>query len=230
MRLFLFDIDGTLIKSGGAGRKSLDATFKELYGLDNAMKGINPHGKTDPVIVKEIFKKKLKREPSGSETQKVFVKYLKYLEYYISKLDGYEILPGVVQFLEVLKNDSLLGLATGNIEEGAKIKLKPSGLLRYFSFGGYGSDSEVRTEIVRKAIERGKKKAIQLGKSITEIYVVGDTHHDIICARKVKAFSVAVATGVYSKEELLRHSPDFIFKDFSHTEDLVIKLGLSRLQ
>ena len=228
MRLFLFDIDGTLIKSGGAGRKSLDATFKEFYGLDNASKGIDPHGKTDPIIMREIFMKKLGRKPSDYELNKVFGRYLDYLEHFISKLDGYEVLPGVPQFLETLiKRNSLLGLATGNVERGAKIKLAPSGLLKYFSFGGYSSDSEIRTEIVRIAIERGKRKAAQMGEKVSYIYVVGDTHHDIICAKEVNAISVAVATGVYSEEKLLEYSPDFVFKNFSNIEELIFKLGLS---
>jgi phosphoglycolate phosphatase-like HAD superfamily hydrolase len=227
MKLFLFDIDGTLINSGGAGRKSLNATFKELYGINSATEGINPHGKTDPIIVREIFKDKLGREPSNEELKRVFERYVEYLKFFILKSDGYKVLPGVKRFLEVLsERNAILGLATGNIEEGAKIKLAPSGLLKFFSFGSYGSDSEIRKEIIRIAIERGNKRARELGGEITDIYVVGDTHHDIICAKEVNAYSVAVATGVYSEDELLSYSPDFIFKDFSSTEKLISRLNL----
>ncbi len=213
-KALLFDIDGTLIWSGYAGGKALEATFKELYGIENCMKGIKPDGMTDPQIVREIFIKNVKKEPYEEEMERVFKKYLKNLEQTVWN-QNYRVMDGIPELLKELKSRKvfLLGLATGNIYEGAKLKLMPSGLWDYFEFGGFASDSEIREEILLFAKKRAEEIVKYKGE-IEKIFVIGDTHLDIIAAKKAGFISVAVATGNFSAKELEKYLPDYVFQSF----------------
>lgn len=210
MYLFLFDVDGTLIHSGGAGKKALEEVFYELYEVENAMEGIKPDGKTDIEIIKEILMKKTGiKDPDESIINIIVNEYLSRLEKTINNPD-YRVVEGAKEFVQKIhySKRNLQGLATGNLEMGAKIKLKPSGLLKYFRFGGFGSDSQDRVEILKIAVERAQKFAEE---EIERVYVVGDTPRDIKAAKEAGFLSVAVATGNYSYNELLKHNPDFLF-------------------
>lgn len=205
MKLFLFDIDQTLINTGGAGLRALDRACRRVLGLDNAMNGISPHGKTDPAIVREILLKKLGSDKShSSELTTILDAYATFLKDEVQTSPTYRVLPGVLQLLKesVVRKDVMLGLATGNIELGARIKLDRGGLNPYFSFGGFGSDSEDRTELVRMAAEKAADKN---GGSIlpSNIFVIGDTPLDIDAGNRAGFKTIGVGTGSYSAEQLL---------------------------
>ena len=215
-KLLLFDIDGTLLISGGAGNRALNRALQRQYGISRAMESILPDGKTDPAIIREIFKKNLQREPKIEEIEKLCRMYLQYLQKEIQVSPGYKLLPGVLALLEKAERrpDLLMGLLTGNLKQGAELKLGRSQLNRFFLFGGFGSDSEDRGEIARVAVLRGRKYAGEWISS-DRIFIIGDTFYDIQCARTVKAKAIAVATGSTSLKELTSYQPDYVMEDFS---------------
>ncbi|HOP32663.1 MAG TPA: HAD family hydrolase [Candidatus Hydrothermia bacterium] len=208
MLLLLFDIDGTLINSGGAGAAALNRAFKSRYNVDDAMAAVDPHGQTDMVIVEEIFLKKLKKTPSTEEIKEILDLYVGYLREEVNRAERYVVLPYVRETLDFLlkENEFVLGLATGNVEEGARIKLERGDLNKYFPFGGFGSDSRVRSEIVRKAVERGGNYS---KKKPDEVYVIGDTPLDIEAGKKASCKTIGIATSIYSVEELKKCKPDY---------------------
>jgi len=205
VKVLLFDIDQTLINTGGAGLRGLDRACLKLFGLQNAMEGISPHGKTDPAIVREILRRKLGSEtPTNTDIASILDSYTSFLKEEVHTSATYRVLPGVQTLLDQLaaRGDVLVGLATGNIELGARIKLERGGLNPYFSFGGFGSDAEDRTELVRKAAEKAAHKN---GGFIapSNIFVIGDTPLDIDAGNRAGFKTVGVATGSYSVEQLL---------------------------
>lgn len=218
--MVLFDIDGTLIYSGGAGIRSIEKSFSKLYGLENAMKNISPDGKTDPLIIEEVFLDKLNRKPSIDEIERVLSVYLENLENEIYN-EKYKVFEGAIDFLEWAQSTKkfLIGLATGNLEEGAKIKLKPSGLLKYFEFGGYASDSPERSEILKIAYERGNQIAMRKNFKIKEVFVIGDTPRDILAAKKAGFLSIGMALFNHSKEELIRAGANYTFESYAELKE-----------
>ncbi len=214
--MLLFDVDATLILTGGAGLRALNRAFERLFGVDSAMNDIAPHGKTDPAIVREIFHKKLNTpDLVDSEIARVLEHYVAFLREEVETTDKYEILPGILDVLAETsaRSDFLLGLATGNIETGARIKLHRGDLNRFFSFGGYGSDSESRVGLVRRAAE---KAFGHHGSRIPErdIFVIGDTPRDIDAGRDAGFRTVGVATGQYSVEQLRDAGADLAIRNF----------------
>ena len=222
MKLLLFDIDQTLINTGGAGLRALDRACFQLFGVQNAMQGISPHGKTDPAIAREILRVRLERNPSelNGDIQSVLERYLFFLKDEVQTSGNYRVLPGINSLLDEVstRDDVILGLATGNVELGARIKLDRGKLNPYFGFGGFGSDSEDRTELVRKAAE---KAAVRHGGSISaaDIFVIGDTPLDIDAGKRAGFKSVGVATGSYSIEQLLDAGATFAVADFEQGHD-----------
>lgn len=221
-KVLLFDIDATLLKTGWAGFRALDRIFDELYGVPKATEGIQPAGKTDPLIMREMVEKRLPQLNPDQEIPKVVEHYTKYLAEEVEASPGFRVMPGVPELLEALSRlpHLALGLATGNLEQGAYIKLQRAGLRSYFSFGGFGSDSENRTELVLAAIRRAKDH-LKGEIPLDSIYVIGDTPRDILHGKEVGAKTVAVATGGSGTEELAKHDPDFLFEDFSSTRSVV---------
>jgi phosphoglycolate phosphatase-like HAD superfamily hydrolase len=221
-KVLLFDIDATLLLSGNAGGRALDRVFLDLYGVHGAFEHIQPHGKTDPMIFREIFKTRNPDVPPDPEMEKVTKCYLGYLKEELQDSPQYRVMPGVKPLLEALSNiqSLVLGLATGNLEPAAWLKLGRGGLDPYFQFGGFASDSEDRTELVRVAMERAGK---HLGRRVPgeDIYVIGDTPRDIRCGKQAGARTVGVATGKSGVEELSSHGPDHVFEDFSNTQEAV---------
>jgi len=218
--MLLFDIDGTLIYSGGAGTRSIEKSFKEIYGIEHAMKNILPDGKTDPLIIEEVFVKKLNKNPEKIEIENILNLYLKNLQKEIYN-PNYRVFDGVKEFLEWAekKGKFLMGLATGNLEKGAKIKLKPSSLLKYFKFGGYASDSWKRSEILKKAYQKGILIAEKENSKIKEVFVIGDTPRDIIAAKEAGFKSVGMALYNFSEEDLIKAGADHVFKNYSELKD-----------
>jgi phosphoglycolate phosphatase-like HAD superfamily hydrolase len=224
MKLLLFDIDGTILLSGGAATRAANRAFKKIYGIPNVMDGIKPDGKTDPIILREMFHKGLERDFLPEEAIRVFKEYLLFLREEIVDSEGFRIMPGIPEVLKALskREGVIMGIATGNIEEGAWIKLSHAGLESYFKFGGFGSDSEDRGQLIRTAIERGKAIVKHNGE-FERVFVIGDTPFDIVHGREAGAKTVAVATGSYSAHDLYMYDPDHLFEDLSDV-DSVLKI------
>ena len=218
-KLLLFDIDGTLLITGGAGRIALEKAFYNFFGIANAWGDLIPDGKTDPLILDEIGARTLNRKLTQEEHSKMHDLYHHYFRDEFEKVTRFEIMPAILELIPKLhKSDKfVLGVATGNYEEAAWLKLKRANLHNFFSFGGFGSDAHCRTEVTAKAIERAKQKSgIHFEKE--NIFVIGDTIFDIRAAKNLKVNSVAVATGHTKKETLLNENPDCLINNFLETE------------
>lgn len=219
-KVILFDIDGTLIDSGGASRKSLNKVFQRMFGVKDAFASIIMAGKTDIQIIKEGLSVNGLGAGCGMVSS-IVAEYVRNLGIEIDN-DERHAKPGVFELLNALEEKGLclLGLLTGNIEEGARIKLGAFGLNRYFPTGAYGSDHEDRQSLLPIAIERFRKL---IGTDIryTDCTVIGDTPEDIKCAKHFGARAVAVSTGRYSYESLLCEDADLVFRDLSEALPLI---------
>ncbi|MFC1850322.1 HAD family hydrolase [candidate division CSSED10-310 bacterium] len=219
VKLLLFDIDGTLISSGGAGTTSMTKAFHELFLIPDGFRSVSMAGNTDPLILQEALSKHgLKK--SVEKIKQFQSLYFALLQKEIEKpCPGKRIMPGIVQILENLQNNSsvVCGLLTGNWRGGAMIKLSYFKLASYFSLGAFADDSPHRQNLVPFAMKRVKS---MIGQDIVpeNIYVIGDTPLDIACATPHAVKTIAVATGSYSLEQLLPHKPDLHFPDFSKYE------------
>lgn len=221
----LFDIDGTILLTDGAGREALRAALIEVYGTAGPLDGYDFHGKTDPQIVLELM------GGAGFEPGVIRSRLPRLWPVYLGRLRGeleerrrsgrIRLLPGVAQLLEALERRPgvLLGLLTGNIEEGARLKLRAAGIGSRFAVGAFGSDSEVRAEIARVALQRIGARAGRVAAG--SVVVVGDTPEDIACARAVRARAVAVATGRHAVAELEAAGADAVFRDLGDTQRVV---------
>src|SRR4030043_629027 len=213
MHLILFDIDGTLIDSGGAGTRSLNLAFEKMFSIGNAFNGISMAGKTDTQIMKEGL---LKHGISTDGNLGAVIKsYLKHLQKEIDN-DRKHVKPGINEILEKLSliRDAALGLLTGNLESGARIKLEPFKLNRYFPAGAFGSDDEDRNNLLPVAINRFEE-LFQKKIDIDECVIVGDTPRDVECAHIYGALCIGVATGPYPIEALIDAGADYVFEDLS---------------
>ncbi|RLG09832.1 HAD family hydrolase [Candidatus Pacearchaeota archaeon] len=208
MKVFLlFDIDGTLINTGGAGLRSLKRAFKDLYNKDNAHEGIRTHGNTDIEIIKMIFKKHIGINPPQEKVKEAIEKYVYYLKEEVWKSKNFIVYDGIKEFLENKPSWAICGLGTGNVKEGAKIKLERVNLWKYFKFGGFGDDGKTRVELLTKAYQRGVKL---FGKP-NKVVVIGDTPKDVIAGKKLGFKVIGLSQTIYSKEDLLKYGADFVF-------------------
>jgi phosphoglycolate phosphatase-like HAD superfamily hydrolase len=222
MNILLFDIDGTLLLSGGAGNRSMERVFSGLYGIQHATWGRDFSGMSDPAILWDLFFHFRQRACTEEQLEDMTEAYLRFLGEEVESSSGFRVLPGVAELIGRLsqREDALLGIATGNLEGGARLKLKRAGLLSYFRFGAYGSDSEDRRVIVALAIQRAQD-LIGGGSDRHLVFVIGDTPLDIAAGKAVGSLTVAVASGTKSLEELRSHQPTYLFPDFSHPEDFL---------
>jgi phosphoglycolate phosphatase len=219
MRLVLFDIDGTLIDSGGAGVRSLDLALKDLFSIENGFHGISMAGKTDTQIIKEGI---MKHGISANGTIDAVIKaYLNYLRIEINN-DRKHVKPGIYEVLEELNplQDLGLGLLTGNIEEGARIKLEPFRLNEYFPAGAFGNDDEDRNNLLPIAVKRFEE-LFQQKIEADNCIIVGDTPRDVECAHIYGAMCIAVATGPYSYDDLIEAGADYVVQDLSDRNTLL---------
>jgi phosphoglycolate phosphatase-like HAD superfamily hydrolase len=222
-KIILFDIDGTLLLTGGAGKRAFNQIFAELYGVDAAWRDIHPDGRTDPCLMREVFEKCLGRGPRPEEMDRLREAYTAVMGQTLKEAENFRLMPGVVELLEKISQRGLglVGLATGNFEATAYLKLERGGLRDYFSFGGFGSDFEDRLKLTKRAVELGMQK---LGHWVEpeEILLVGDTVHDIRCGKLLGLTTIAVATGSTSQETLASLRPDFLLKDLTPTEEALL--------
>jgi phosphoglycolate phosphatase len=221
-RLVLFDIDGTLIDTGGAGMRALDRVFHELHGIPQAFAGYSFSGKVDLRILKDAFETHWQRDPLPAEIDAVRTGYLQRLDEELARTpELYRIMPGVIELLEALRaHDIAIGLATGNLKEGAMRKLCVGNLQDYFPFGGFGSDHEHRGELTRIGILRARQQT-GLDFASKDIFVIGDSPLDVRAARYNDATAIAVLTGWDPPEKLQEEQPDYLFDDLSDTETLL---------
>jgi phosphoglycolate phosphatase-like HAD superfamily hydrolase len=212
-RVHLFDVDGTLVRSGGAGIRALGRAFEELYGAQKAMEGVALHGRTDYAICREAFTRALGRtEVSRPEIARLLEAYVCHLEREVRTSSTFEVLPGAVALLEELAaRGDLLGLATGNIERGARLKIARGDLNRFFGFGGFGEDAEDRAELVRRARSRAEGLLREDGGDL-RVYVIGDTELDVRAAQAAGCIAVAVATGLSDEASLRRSGARYVFR------------------
>jgi phosphoglycolate phosphatase len=197
----LFDVDETLVHTGGSGARSWMAAFDKLYGIPADIGEHSSAGETDPQVARATFRGVLNRDPASDELGKLYAEYLLHLSDDIAKSPGYRVLPSVEQTLmRLLQSGVMLGLVSGAMEGAARTKLMPANLNRFFVFGAYGSDSPDRGELTSIAIQ----KATRLHGEVSpdRVFVVGDTPHDMEATKAAGAVSVGVATGHYSTHEL----------------------------
>ncbi len=218
MQLILFDIDGTLVDSGGAGVRSLDHAFKEILSIENAFREISMAGKTDLQIVKEGLSAHGLCSANGL-VPRITDAYIRHLEREIQSSDKH-LKPGIIDALEAVKNRGdryQLGLLTGNLEQGARIKLSVFDLNEYFLTGAFGSDHEDRNKLLPIAIHRFNTVS---GRhfAFSDCIVIGDTPLDVMCARPYDAVCIAVATGPYGAGSLVEAGADVVVEDLSDTE------------
>ncbi|MBN2490286.1 MAG: HAD family hydrolase [Planctomycetes bacterium] len=224
-RIALFDIDGTLLLAGGAGRRALDRLFERRYGVVGAAAGIRPHGMTDPAILRQMLCGALGRSPAAGELEALALEYVELLGAEIADAPGFRLMPGLPDLLERLAAHANLhlGLATGNLARAAQLKLSRGGIDRYFAFGGFGSDAEDRSELTRIACARGRARARD---GSAPAYVIGDTVHDVRAARAAGAECLAVLTTGASPEALRQEGARRVLEDLRDTAAVLDFLGV----
>ena len=221
-RILLFDVDGTLIRSGGAGARALERAVAEAFSLGDVRAGFSFAGGTDPAIFRRLLAD-FGVEPTEGALARTFGVYLDILRDEIERAESYRVNPGVEDALESLAARDpaslAVGLGTGNVEPGARIKLARADLNRHFPFGGFGSDAEDRAELLRAGAARG---AARLGRALDacDVLVVGDTPLDVSAAHAIGARCLAVATGGGTRADLAAAGADHLVDTLSESSAL----------
>ena len=223
-RLLLWDIDGTLISTGAAGQRAIVRATAERFGGSGDLNGVEIAGRTDTGIAQQVLQKY--GAPINDESVDSFLDlYIRSLAEELPRRHG-RVLPGVLELLQraVQQPDTTLGLLTGNLERGAKLKLEHYKLWHFFAFGAFSDDHHDRNELGAFALSRAlEETGIKFAGS--QVDVIGDTGHDIACGKAFGARTVAVATGSWSREQLAKHHPDFLFDDLSNVDEVIHTLG-----
>jgi len=227
MYAVLFDIDGTLLQSGGAGHLAFAETFREIFQLAEIPSSISFAGRSDRAIAHEIMQRS-GIGPSLSNWQNFYSDYCQRLEQVLAACDG-ELLPGVVELLDTLESDqhTALGLLTGNTSFGAQAKTAAYGLAGRFAFGGYGDERTDRDLIAADALQAAKRWITRSGngEALCGAMVIGDTPADVRCGRSIDAFVVAVATGGSAVDELAKCEPDLLLEDLTDVDALLAEVA-----
>jgi phosphoglycolate phosphatase-like HAD superfamily hydrolase len=209
-RLLLFDIDGTLVTTGGAGAVAWKRAFSDLHGIPAEIGEFTDAGMTDPDVGTQTFEAVLHRKPTPHELIQLLQRRLEYMPETVAESTGYRVLPGVeARLRELSRAGHLLGLVTGNVDGAAHIKLSRGNLTRWFTFGAYASAGVDRPAIVARAIERGEG-IVGRPLSRSEVIVIGDTPRDIHAARSAGCSSVGVTTGSYDRDALNEAGADHV--------------------
>jgi len=225
MKLVLFDIDDTLIKVPKVSIRAFSEAFRKVYGIDTTIEVIRYQGMTDQLILIEVLKK------NGLDEQEIKLKMKDatkaMIEFFKKEIDNSEIivLKGVQELLKELdKNNILMGLVTGNLEEIAREKLKKVGLNHYFKVGGFGSDDMYRTNLVRLAVKKAEENFNF--KFNNNVFLFGDAPQDIKAGKEAGIKTVGVATGIYLKEQLKEAGADFLIEDLKDKDEILRIISL----
>lgn len=221
--IVLFDIDGTLLSSSGAGLRALECAMADLHGITGSMRGISLAGRTDRSIVRDLVK--AHQLPAGPATEDAILdSYLGHLPEQLTA--AAKLLPGISSLLNHLANrqDISVGLLTGNIRRGARAKLGHFDIFHHFQFGGFGDHHTDRDDVAREAIAELRQRHGEAYPA-ERVLVIGDTPLDIRCARAVGARVLAVATGIHTVDDLAPHAPDHLMADLADTREVVALLA-----
>ena len=210
-----FDVDETLVSTGGAGARSWGRGFDKLWGVAADISKFTKGGMTDPEVGRLTFQGVMGREPSPEELARLMQEYLTFLPQEVASSPGYHVLPGVAELLlRLIQTGVLVGITSGAVEAATHIKLARAGLNQYFSFGGFGSDSNDRGELTRLAIRRA---SVVWGAPLdpARVCVVGDTPMDIAASHAADAVGIGVATGKYTVDQLKQAGADHVLADLT---------------
>lgn len=218
--LLLWDIDGTLIESGGAGRRALETALQTVFAIERSLADVDFAGRTDAWIMREVFR--TAGLPATPENlQRYFSGYADALPQELANPQA-RVLPGVREILRAAAKHGAIaqGILTGNMRRSAEIKLAHHGLWEHFSFGAFGDDSELRNELGPHALRRAvDHHGVEFPSD--NVWIIGDTPHDIACGKVIGARTLAVGTGGASLEALRSHAPTAVVKDLSATSELL---------
>lgn len=231
-KIILFDVDGTLVKAGGCGLKALNKAVLKMGGPDNICSKFELQGSTDRDNFNRAFFSAFGRKPKEKEFLKLKQSYLEILPGEVNeavKNKKYQNIKGVEKFLEYLSKEEniVLALATGNFEEGAYLKLAPSGISHYFSFGGFGGDYERREDMIEAAVKEAKK-FLKCEDKEFQVYVIGDTEKDVQAAKAHGYHSGIVLDGFGDPQKLRSNAPELIADNFSDMLPWLMWLGLKK--
>jgi phosphoglycolate phosphatase len=216
-RLLLWDIDGTLISSGGAGIRALQLALRNAFGIDGSLAGIEFAGRTDPWIIREIFCR-FAIAHTAENVSRCIAAYAAALP---GELDNplARVLSGVHEILSAATDRGMAhGLLTGNLRCGAQLKLTHHGLWHHFPFGAFADDSEHRNELGLHALRRARDCH---GLEFPDVWVIGDTPHDIACGKAMGVRTLALATGTYDLHSLRAHAPTVLLENLADTEQVL---------
>jgi len=220
MIICLFDIDGTLLSSGGAGKSAMEAALASEFGVPASSDGVPYSGRTDRAIARDLFRLH-QIDDSFHNWQRFLAAYLRLLPNCLVASTG-RVMPGIVPLLESLtpRSDVAVGLLTGNVRAGARLKLNHYDIFHHFQFGGFGDKYFERDEVAQEALTEAQ---IHLERSVDahRIWVIGDTPLDVRCARSIGARALAVATGLHGLDELAESQPDLLLADLSDPAPLL---------
>lgn len=222
MRVLLFDIDGTLIRSGGAGKAAMEAGLKTAFGVTEIHDRVSYSGRTDPGIARELLALH-GVEPTDTNVERLKTAYLSHLPTMLRRRGG-TVLPGIAEALKRERQGAVVGLLTGNIRAGAEVKLRHFGLWDHFPFGGFADGRDDRDDVARHALAEAER---HVGRAIDpcDVWVIGDTPLDVKCARAIGAKAVVVQTGWHHRDELVACCPDHLLPDFTHAGELLTQWG-----
>lgn len=224
MLVCLFDIDGTLLSSGGAGKAAMEAALGSEFGVSELRGRVPFSGRTDRAIGRDLFSLH-DIEESPHHWQRFLTAYLGHLPDCLAKHDG-RVLPGIARLLVDLggREDVALGLLTGNVRDGARLKLGHYGLFHHFAFGGFGDHHLDRCDVAREALT-AVRSHLNGSVDLDRLWVIGDTPLDIACARSIGARVAAVGTGWHSMDELAAEQPDLLLADLTDPTPLLAAWG-----
>jgi len=220
MRLILFDIDGTLVLTGGAGLRAMNRACADITGSSSALDGITVAGRTDWIILDDVLRKHGRALDDAllAELRQSYLQHLR--EEILNPGRGIKApMPGVPALLDALsgRRDVALALLTGNFAEGARVKLEHFDLWKYFACGAFGDDASDRNALVPVAIRRARETGLADVRP-SDVIVVGDTPFDVACALAVGAVPVGVATGGFTVDQLRDSGAEFVFQDLSNAD------------
>jgi phosphoglycolate phosphatase-like HAD superfamily hydrolase len=224
--ILLFDIDGTLITTGGVGRRAIERAFGELYGESRACTSFRFDGMTDRLIARTGLTL-LGVEATEIAIDELLALYVRLLEEEVARADAaqYRVHDGIAEALEAARGLGMgVGLGTGNVVAGARIKLGRVGIFEKFAFGGFGSDAEDRAALIRRGAERGAEH-LDVPLAECRVVVIGDTPKDVDAARAVAAESIGVGTGGFTAAELTAHGATAAFDSLAAPGALDAMLG-----